>query len=89
MRPAYGCDLQSLMFANLDDRLVADVIARIHNSIVTFEPRAQDLAVTADIDAEYIGYLRVTISYRHVDTGATQRLDGWLGIADGSGGRFR
>lgn len=89
MRPTYGCDLQSVMFANMDDGLMADVMARIHESITTFEPRAQDLTVVVDKDPERTGHLHVMITYRHIDSGVTQRVSGKLAIVEGLRGEFQ
>lgn len=89
MRPAYGCDLESAMFANMDDGLVAHVTALIHESITSFEPRAQALQIVVDSDSAREGHLRVTIAYKHVETGRAEQIRGVLHLTDGTRGSFQ
>jgi len=89
MRPAYVCDLESAMFANIDEGLVAHVTALIYESITSFEPRAQALQVIVDKDTRYEGHLQVTIVYRHVETGLMGQLRGTLNVAEGARGTFQ
>lgn len=89
MRPTYGCDLESAMFANIDDGLVAHVTALIHQSITSFEPRAQELQIIVNKDTGHEGCLQITIVYRHVETGFIGRLRGSLNVAEGSRGAFQ
>lgn len=83
MRPTYGCDLESAMFANIDDGLLAHVESLIYESITTFEPRAQALQVTVSKDANHDGRLQINIMYQHVDTGFMGTLRGLLNVVEG------
>ncbi|MGJ3438312.1 hypothetical protein BSQ98_25620 [Serratia liquefaciens] len=81
MRPAYGCDMHSFMFANLSEGTLAALRNRIAESVARHEPRAEDVTIELQEVGRQWGSLRITVRYclagqpRQV-SGQMQRLEG-------------
>ncbi|CAI1560859.1 MULTISPECIES: GPW/gp25 family protein [Serratia] len=84
MRPEYGCDMQSAVFANLSEGTLAALRNRIAESVARHEPRAEDVAIVVEEDMSHQGMLCITVRYRL--TGREQQMTGQLNRLDGMGG---
>lgn len=81
MRPAYGCDMQSAMFANLSEGTLAALRHRIAESVARHEPRAEEVTIDMLEDQRLRGLLRITVRYRLA--GQEQRVTGQLNMLEG------
>lgn len=88
MRPDYGCDLNSIMFENLGEDLLADIERKITESILRYETRVvlNSLQVTQSPGTP--SQLIVSVSYRVRGSDMTGKLDALLDIGDGQGVGF-
>lgn len=84
MRPAYGCDMQSAVFANLSEGTLAALRNRIAESVARHEPRAEDVAIVVEEDRALPGMLRITVRYRLA--GLEQQVTGQLNRVEGMDG---
>lgn len=71
MRPAYGCDLNRLVFSPLDDTTAGLAIHYVRRAIETWEPRIDLLSVDTE-PGEADGGLYLRVEYR---VRATQRRE--------------
>ena len=71
MRPAYGCDLQRLMFSPNDGTTAGLAVHYVRRALETWEPRIEVVSVDAAPD-DADGVLTITLDYR---VRATQRRD--------------
>ncbi|RQQ47909.1 GPW/gp25 family protein [Burkholderia stagnalis] len=88
MRDAYGCDLQSAVFANLSEGTLAGLRRRILDSVARCEPRAEVLAIELQQDARREGWLRIEVTYRLAGQAQARRMSGALDMQNGTGGGF-
>ncbi|MDH0342425.1 GPW/gp25 family protein [Chromobacterium haemolyticum] len=88
MREGYGCDMQSMVFANLSEVTQAALRSRVLESVARYEPRAQVLAVDMGEDVRQSGLLQITVSYRLSGQPDVQRLSGALDIGEGMSSFF-
>jgi len=70
MRPAYGCDLQQLVFSPNDDTTAGLAVHYVRRAVERWEPRVQIVALDAVPDGS--NELKITLEYRFR---ATQRRD--------------
>lgn len=84
MRPDYGCDMQSLMFANLSESMLGALRHRIVESVARHEPRAEQVDVVLQEDPSLRGLLHVAVRY-HL-AGQTQQVTGQLNLLESEGG---
>lgn len=84
MRPAYGCDMQSAVFANLSEGTLAALHNQIAESVARHEPRAEEVVITVEEDRAQPGVLRITVRYRLA--GQKQQVTGQLNRMDGGEG---
>jgi phage baseplate assembly protein W len=63
MRPAYGCDLQKLVFAPNDDTTAGLAIHYVRRALDTWEPRIQVLRLDAHNEPD-TGCLQIVLRYR-------------------------
>lgn len=88
MRPEYGCDLNSIMFENLCDDLLADIGRRITESIIRYETRVVLTSVHVTQDKDNPSQLDVNVAYRIRGSGMSGQLNAQLDTADGQGVSF-
>ncbi len=88
MRPHYGCDLQSFVFENISQTLLADITTQITDSILRYEQRVEVEHVVVQPDLEEPTHLHVQVNYRIRGADTVQQLEGRLNIGDGRGGVF-
>ncbi|MFP3507266.1 GPW/gp25 family protein [Burkholderia sp. SIMBA_062] len=88
MRSDYGCDMQSMVFANLSDGTLAALRTRVVESIARYEPRVRVTAVDCEEAPELEGLLRITVSYQLPDQSGARRLSGVVDVRDGRGRGF-
>ncbi|RQV03595.1 phage baseplate protein [Burkholderia cenocepacia] len=88
MRPMYGCDLESIVFANLTQENLAALRTRVMESITRFEPRAAVLGVDCAENAHRSGQLDVTVRYQLAGQMEVQQLSGAVDVRDGTGSTF-
>lgn len=81
MRPAYGCDMQSAVFASLSEGTLAALHNQIAESVARHEPRAEDVLITVEEDRAHPGVLCITVRYRLA--GQKQQVTGQLNRMDG------
>lgn len=84
MRSAYGCDMQSAVFANMSEGTLAALRSRIAESVARYEPRAEGVTIEVQEDTTQRGTLRIEVTYRLV--GQTQQVSGRLNLLDGTDG---
>jgi phage baseplate assembly protein W len=63
MRPDYGAGLMSAMFAEVDQRMLSDLTARIRTAILFCEPRIALDRVDIAEDAAVPGLLSISLTY--------------------------
>ena len=64
MRPEYGCDLRSLVFAPSDDTTAGLAIHYVRRALQRWEPRADVVSADAGPDPMDPGRLLITLEYR-------------------------
>ncbi len=84
MRPGYGCDMQSLMFANLSESMLGALRNRIVESVAHHEPRAEQVEVVLQEDPTLRGRLHIAVKY-HL-AGQKQQVTGQLNLLESEGG---
>jgi len=88
MRPDYGCDLNSVMFENLCDDLLASIERKIAESILRYEPRVAVTSLQVTQNQDNPSQLNVLITYRVRGSNTTGQLNALLDLADGLGVSF-
>ena len=63
MRPAYGCDLQKLVFEQISHTLRIEIIELVQTAILYFEPRIRVEEVNVTIDPNNYGLLYILVDY--------------------------
>ncbi len=64
MQPDYGCDMEELVFENVDTTTKTLVADKIENAILYFEPRIDLETVRLDDSREWEGVILIEIVYR-------------------------
>jgi len=64
MQPEYGCDMEELLFENVDTTTKTLVADKIENAILYFEPRIDVEKVNLDDSREWEGVILIEIVYR-------------------------
>lgn len=66
MRPAYGCDLQSLVFDQISHNLRTEIISKVKRAILLHEPRitVEEIQVTISPDNHSLLYIVVNYVVR-------------------------
>jgi len=64
MLPIFGCNLEDLLFENLDLTTKTLAIERINDAILYYEPRISVLSVSIDESREQEGVLLITVDYQ-------------------------
>jgi hypothetical protein len=64
MQPEYGCDMEELLFENVDTTTKTLVAHKIENAILYFEPRIDLETVRLDDSREWEGVILIRIVYR-------------------------
>ncbi len=88
MRPEFGCDLQSAVFENISEDLLADISAKINDSILRDEPRVTVESLQLTQDKAQPSQLNLQLTYRIRGTDSAGQITGQLDIGDGQRSRF-
>jgi phage baseplate assembly protein W len=64
MLPQYGCNLDELLFENLDTRMKTLMADKVESAILYHEPRVELEKVFLDDSAELEGVVLISIDYR-------------------------
>lgn len=64
MLPDYGCNLEELLFENLDTTLKALLTDKIETAILYFEPRIDLESVRLETSRELEGVVLIEVTYR-------------------------
>lgn len=64
LQPEYGCDMEELLFENVDTTTKTLVAYKIENSILYFEPRIDLETVRLDDSREWEGVILIEIVFR-------------------------
>ena len=64
MVPQYGCNMDELVFENLDTRMKTLMTDKIKSAILYHEPRIQLEIVSLDDDRELEGVVLIEVAYR-------------------------
>lgn len=88
MRADYGCDLQSFVFENISEPLLAEMRTRIADSLLRHEPRVAIDEVQITRDARQRTMLRISVGYQIRGTRGLYRLNGWLDLDGANEGSF-
>ena len=63
MRPAYGCDLQRLIFDQLNHTLRIEIVSTVEMALLRFEPRIKVEKVAVTVSQEDAGLLYILVDY--------------------------
>jgi phage baseplate assembly protein W len=74
MRPAYGCDLQKLVFAAVDESLITEIKDLIRRAVLFFEPRVILDDILISYEDIYSGLLRIELQYRIIATNSRANM---------------
>ncbi|PMY64826.1 MULTISPECIES: GPW/gp25 family protein [Pseudomonas] len=88
MRSDYGCDLQTYMFSNIREELLAQVKTSIADALLHYEPRAAVDNVQVAQNRQSPSLLQVQVTYHLRGSDIVQKFKGQLDIADGQGVRM-
>lgn len=88
MRADYGCDMQSFVFENISEPLLAEMRTRIADSLLRHEPRVAIEEVQITRDERHRTMLRISVGYQIRGTRGLYRLDGWLDMDGANQGGF-
>lgn len=83
MRPDYGCDLQSAVFENISNDLIADISSKITDSILRYEQRVTLVSLDITQDKKHPYVLRILLTYRVRGMEAEQQINGQLDLGEG------
>ena len=72
MQPNYGCNLEHLVFENLDTSLKTYIVDLVRTAILYFEPRIEVENITLESAAEAEGVIMISIDYRVRSTNSRQ-----------------
>ncbi len=89
LRSDYGCDLQSSVFENISEDLIAELTTQITDSILRHETRIELSAVNIQQDPKARNCLQVQVLYRLHGSESLHQLNGQLGIRDSIGMVFK
>lgn len=64
MLPRYGCNLQELVFENLDTRMKTLMADKVESAILYHEPRVELESVRLDDSLEFEGVVLIEVIYR-------------------------
>lgn len=64
MAPDFGCNLEELLFENLDTTLKTLIADKIETSILYYEPRIDVEKISLDTDRELEGIVLIEVTYR-------------------------
>ena len=68
MQPMFGCNLDSVMFETIEQRLVNRITSLIHDAVLAHETRIELHDVAVSVDGEHAGLLQITLSYTVLGT---------------------
>lgn len=74
MRPNYGCNLYSLVFAPNDDATASIAIHHVRRALLQWEPRIEILTLDAHRDPNQANLLEINLKYRVRTTHQTEEL---------------
>ena len=83
MRPGYGCNLRSLVFAPNDDTTAAIAIHHIRQALTHWEPRIDILTLEAQRDPQQANILVISLKYQVRTTRQAEELHISLDLAGG------
>ena len=63
MLPAYGCDLWKYVFRELNTTLLSEISDVVSTAIIRWETRVELLSVTATVDPNEAGLVRIAVDY--------------------------
>ncbi len=81
MRPAYGCDLNRLVFAPNDDTTAAIAIHHVRRALLQWEPRIDILALDAYRDPNQANTLLINLKYQVRTTQQVEEMQLSLDLA--------
>lgn len=64
MAPDFGCNLEDLLFENLDTTLKTLVADQIETALIYYEPRIDIEKINLDTDRELEGIVLIEVTYR-------------------------
>lgn len=74
MNPRYGCDLHSMVFANMGNTTKTLIKDKISTAILYFEPRVDVDGIDID-DSDYLeGKLKISITYKIKGTNSRKNM---------------
>lgn len=80
-RPAYGANIQGLLFELMDEDTGEEILNRVKQTISRYEPRARILAIDVNASPDF-NKIFVNLEFRVVNTGITDILKVTLGSTD-------
>ncbi|HEX7975260.1 MAG TPA: GPW/gp25 family protein [Anaerolineales bacterium] len=81
MRPDYGCDIHSLVFAANDDTTAGIAKYHVRTALQKWEPRIDILRLDAQRDPSVLGLLVITLEYQVRTTRALEQLQVAVNLA--------
>lgn len=89
MRPEYGCDLQTFVFENINEALLAKIRTQISDAVQRHEPRVSIDALDITQDGRQPWWLHVHLAYRIRGADSLRHLSTQLDLGTGRRGFFR
>ncbi len=83
MRPAFGNNLQLLLFRNINSELVMDISAEIYDCILKNEPRVEVKSVDVTQDESQPSRVNILISYNIRASSINDSIKGTLDLLQG------
>ena len=80
-RPAYGANVQGLLFELMDEDTGEEILNRVKQTISRYEPRAKILAIDVNASPDY-NKIFVNLEFRVVNTGIIDILKVTLGAVE-------
>jgi hypothetical protein len=74
MQESFGCNLDTLLFAEIDQALVNRVTSMIHDAILYHEPRIKLLDLDVSPDPREAGLLRIQLDYAVLGTNSRYNM---------------
>lgn len=74
VRPAYGCDLMSMVFERLNTNTKTQIVFMIEMAILHYEPRIKIESIDVTADTEDYGILYIHLNYTIIKTNARNNI---------------
>jgi phage baseplate assembly protein W len=74
MNPAYGCDLQRLVFERINDALFSEIKSMVSYAIYMFEPRVTVDEIVVQVESYEEGIIRILVEFTVIQTNSRSNV---------------